>query len=109
MRMREFRVTIGLQYTRNNPHPQLALVRDFDVHDTFLKVVAPTEEVARKMVTAWLGDEWAYIYEMPHEVITKWYSKPFGSLYTLSDDRRVYFIDNRGDEFFVGLIPWGDR
>ena len=109
MRMREFGVTIGLQYTRNNPHPQLALVRDFDVHDTFLKVVAPTEEVARKMVTAWLGDEWAYIYEMPHEVITKWYSKPFGSLYTLSDDRRVYFIDNRGDEFFVGLIPWGDR
>lgn len=108
MRMREFRVTIGLQYTSDNPHPQLALVRDFDAHDTFLKVVAPTEEVARKMVTAWLGDKWAFIYEMPHEAITRWYSRPFGTLYTLPDDRRVYFNNNRGDEFFVALIPWED-
>ena len=108
MRMREFGVTIGLQYTRDNPHPQLALVRDFDTHDTFLKVVAPTEEVARKMVTAWLGDKWAFIYEMPHEAISKWYSKSFGSLYMLPDDRRVYFNNNRGDEFFVALILWED-
>ena len=106
MRMREFGVTIGLQYTSDNPHPQLALVRDFDVHDTFLKVVAPTEEVARKMVSAWLGDKWAFI--MPHETILKWYSKPFGTLYTQLDDRRVYFNNNRGDEFFVALIPWED-
>ena len=106
--MREFGVTIGMQYTRDNPHPQLALVRDFDTHNTYLMVVALTEEAARKMVTAWLGDKWAFIYEMPHEAITKWYSGPFGSLYMLPDDRRVYFIDNRGGEFLVALIPWED-
>lgn len=106
--MREFAVTIGLQYTSDNPHPQLALVRDFNVHETFLKVVAPTEEVARKMVTAWLGDKWAFIYEMPNKAITNWYSGSFGTLYTLPDDRRAYFSDNRGDEFFVALLPWED-
>ena len=60
------------------------------------------------MVTAWLGDKWASIYEMPNKAITNWYSGSFGTLYTLSDDRRVYFNNNRGDEFFVALLPWED-
>lgn len=56
---REFRLTFGVQYARE-PHPVVGQL----IHpDGWVKVMAPTHDIARALVVALFGTAWSNLYE----------------------------------------------
>jgi hypothetical protein len=68
----EFRVTFGAQYPRV-PHPSYSKAH----RDGWLAVFAHDESEARRLVTDYIGTEWAFLYRVDE---ISWHHWPLGEL-----------------------------
>lgn len=66
----EFFVTFGSQYPRE-PHPTWELAHT----DGWVRVVAPSYDLARAAVVAWLGRAWSNIYDDAADLGPEWFPR----------------------------------